>query len=70
MKTILALSLLAALSAFVLFATLSFEVCIPSLFAAGLVAMFVADYAHAWRPAAAGIAAEVSRRPERFQLAA
>ena len=70
MKTILVLSLLAALSAFVLFATLSFELCIPTLFAAGLVAMFVADYAHVWRPSSADIATEVSRRSERFRLAA
>jgi hypothetical protein len=32
--------------------------------------MFVADYAHVWRPSSADIATEVSRRSERFRLAA
>mgnify|MGYP001474716888 CR=1 FL=1 len=69
MKNLPALLLLAALSVFVLFTLLSIEICIPVLFAAGLVAMFFADYARVLRPAGDGAAAGI-QRPERFQLAA
>ncbi len=72
MKTIPALSLLAALSAFVLFAPLSFEVTVSVLFAAGLVGILAADYAHIVRPARLQIAPVVLaiQRRERLRLAA
>lgn len=74
MKTIPALSLLAALSAFVLFVPLSFEVVISVLFGAGLVGILAADYAHIVRvrPAPLQLAPVVLaiQRTERLRLAA
>ena len=70
MKNIQILSLLAAFSAFALLSTLSMEACIPVLFAAGLAAMFIADYARVLRPTAAVGAAAGITRHERLQLAA
>ncbi len=74
MKTIPALSLVAAFTAFVLFVPLSFEVVISTVFAAGLVGILAADYAHIVRvrPAPLQIAPVVLaiRRSERLRLAA
>lgn len=69
MKTILALSLLAALSAFVIVVPFSFEVGVSGLFVAGLVAFLVADYADVFRPMTTRVYAETPRS-ERFRLAA
>lgn len=73
MKTIPALSLLlAALSAFLAFVPLGFEVTVSLLFAAGVIGILLNDYAQAFYPVRPrlAIAAIAARRTERFRLAA
>ncbi len=71
MKTLPAIAFLAALGAFVL-SPLSFALGGSLLFAAGVVAIALGDYARPARPLALpAVAAEVAaRRSERFGLAA
>jgi hypothetical protein len=69
MKTILALTLIAAAAAFFLFVPLSFEITVSACFAAGLVGILIADYTHAFLPLSVKISAHAPRS-ERFRLAA
>ena len=72
MKTLTALTFIAALVAFVLL-PLNFVVTGSLLFAAGLVSILVADYGRVHRPRAVRVApvvAALPRRTERFGLAA
>jgi hypothetical protein len=71
MKTIPALTFIAALGAFVLF-PLSFEIAGSVLFAAGFVAIALCDYSRRTRPLELPAVAAVvtARRTERFGLAA
>lgn len=70
MKTLLPLSFVAALGAFVLL-PVSFEISLSVLTVTGLAAIVVADYTRALRPrlAPTGAGVPVARRRERLQLA-
>lgn len=69
MKTLLTLSALAALVAFVL-VPISFEFAVSLLFAVGLAGIVASDYGHAARQLRLRSAPAVAHRPERFRLAA
>jgi len=70
MKTISALALTAAFTAFLL-VPLSFEISVSLLFAAGFTAIAFTDYARTLRPLRVPAAAEVTTvRKEKFGLAA
>jgi hypothetical protein len=69
MKTLLALSALAALVAFVL-VPISFEIAVSLLFAAGLTVIVAGDYGHVVRPLRLRSAPVAAQRSERFRLAA
>jgi uncharacterized membrane protein YjjB (DUF3815 family) len=72
MKTLHIVSTLAALSALGLALSFGFEATISVLFAAGLVGILAADYAHIVRPAPLQLAPVVLaiKRSEHFRLAA
>lgn len=63
---------MAALGAFVLSASLSFEVAVSTIFAAGLVGILLADYAQILRPARLQLVPVdfSTQRSERLRLAA
>ncbi len=72
MKTLHLLSLLVALSAVGLALSFGFEATLSVLFAAGLVGILAADYAHVVRPAPLQLAPVILaiKRSERLRLAA
>ena len=72
MKTLHIVSILAALSVLALALSFGFEATVSVLFAAGLVGILAADYAHIVRPAPLQLAPVILaiKRSERFRLAA
>lgn len=72
MKTLHLVSILAALSASALLLSFGFEATVSVLFAAGLVGILAADYAHIVRPVRLQLAPVVLaiQRSERLRLAA
>ena len=72
MKNLSFLAVLSALSAFMLFAPLSFEVTISTIFATGLIGILLADYAQTLRPARLQLTPVnfSTQRSERLRLAA